>query len=194
MPHFFKTVPPTTRHSSTDPRQQPFCCSPPCSYASHKCPVLLPFVTTTTSLLHLMTRRSGDASTRSPAVSLSRAKKTQQRQKQLKIIPYCPDAPQRKTSRRNECENSTQTASEAPEDTTVAKAIPPRLERIPSSRSWDPFNALAVLYVSKAERFILNYGTTPLLTSQNRMSVRPSQCHAILFLSIFIMFDMGSMC
>lgn len=36
---------------------------------------------------------------------------------------------------------------------------PPRLERIPSSRSWDPFNALIVLQMSKAERFMLNYGT-----------------------------------
>ena len=38
-------------------------------------------------------------------------------------------------------------------------APPARIERIPSSRSWDPFNALAVLYVSKEERFMLNYGT-----------------------------------
>lgn len=88
----------------------------------------------------------------------------------LKIVPYQPDSAKRKASRRNICAEriedtgsaSKEDAEKIAEEEHKAKQtdLLRNVERIPSSRSWDPFNALAVLYVSKEERFILNYAYT----------------------------------
>lgn len=83
----------------------------------------------------------------------------------LKIIPYNPDAAKRKATRRHlvsqEADVSSDNERDAVEEHTAKQTeLLRKVERIPSSRSWDPFNALAVLYVSKEERFILNYAYT----------------------------------
>lgn len=95
------------------------------------------------------------------------AKKPQPKSQQgLKIIPYNPDPAKRKATRRRLAAQeaaqgpSEETAESIAEHNAKQTELLRKVDRIPSTRSWDPFNALAVLYVSKEERFILNYAYT----------------------------------